>query len=312
MLRNIRKCEPDEIVRCYCNGGYQDSNYVGTLQSMGLVYYNKNSLANILLLSDVYAKYRVTFDSDIEHEFFVYNTRTGTKKFRKSKSGLHYYDVTSKEKNFTMMQTVDDNKKIFNKKEISLADDAIKLYHAIGRPSYQTYLNMLTNGHIRNCHVTTRDAKNALQIYGIDQGALKGKTVRRTPTPVHTENLYQIPTSIIGKYQDVTLAVNILYLDKIPFFLTVSRHICFHTVHQIDNRLNKTLISCLETVMKLYKTKGLKLTHILSDGEFRHMNNEIITKLQTSLNCTAAGEHVPEAERAIRVIKERVRCIINS
>ena len=42
------------------------------------------------------------------------------------------------------------------------------------------------------------------------------------------------------------------------------------------------------------------------------MGDTIMTEFKCHLNCTAVGEHVPEAERAIRIIKERARCIVSS
>ena len=62
----------------------------------------------------------------------------------------------------------------------------------------------------------------------------------------------------------------------------------------------------------MYNTKGFRIQYILSDGEFRHMSGVIMTELQCHLNCTVAGEHVPEAERAVQVIKEQIRCIVTT
>ncbi len=33
------------MVRCYCNGGFQDTNQIGEVPGIGMVYYNKKSLA---------------------------------------------------------------------------------------------------------------------------------------------------------------------------------------------------------------------------------------------------------------------------
>ena len=49
--------------RCYCTGGIQDSNMIGDLQGFGIVYFNPQSIANILSLAEVVKSRRVTFDS---------------------------------------------------------------------------------------------------------------------------------------------------------------------------------------------------------------------------------------------------------
>ena len=39
--------EADEPIRCYCNGGFQDTLEAGTLAGVGDVYYNRTSLAKL-------------------------------------------------------------------------------------------------------------------------------------------------------------------------------------------------------------------------------------------------------------------------
>ena len=71
-------------------------------------------------------------------------------------------------------------------------------------------------------------------------------------------------------------------------------------------------MECLKRVISLYNLRGFYVHYILADGEFRHMTGDIISEFQCHLNCTATGEHVPEAERAVRAIKERIRCIVTT
>ena len=52
------------------------------------------------------------------------------------------------------MQTVEENKSRYTKKEIDAADTARKLYHAIGRPGYKAFYDTLQRGLMHNCSVT--------------------------------------------------------------------------------------------------------------------------------------------------------------
>ena len=131
LFKYIRKCNPHERVRCYCNGGYQETNHKGEIPGIGLVYYNFKSLANILSLSQIDMKYRVTYDSNVTKAFLVHGTSSGDKKFIRSSGGLHYYDTSISKDRIIMMQRVSDNKCRFTKKDIKAADEAIKLYHTI-------------------------------------------------------------------------------------------------------------------------------------------------------------------------------------
>ena len=312
LFKYIRQCRPNENVRCYCNGGYQDTNQIGEVPGIGLVYYNVKSLENILSLSQIDDKYRVTYDSDVEKAFVVHGTNSGNKRFVRSSGGLHYYDTSARNSKFIMMQTVSGNKSNYTKKEIEAADKAVRLYHAIGRPGYKVFYDTLQKGLIHNCTTTVQDAKNAFQIYGADEGALMGKSTRATPKRVDTNNLYSPPIEFTQKYKYVTLAIDILFFDNIPFILTISRDINFYTVEKLTDRENTTILECLKRVISIYNARGFYIQYILADGEFRHMSGDIISEFKCHLNCTAAGEHVPEAERAVRTIKERIRCIVNT
>ena len=312
LFKYIRPCNKNETVRCYCNGGYQDTNEIGEVPGIGMVYYNQMSLANILSLSHIDNMYRVTYDSAKEKAFIVHGTNSGDKKFIRSTGGLHYYDTKKENSQFIMMQTVKENESIYSKRDLMNAKKAINLYHAIGRPGYKAFYDTLQKGLIRNCAITLQDAKNAFQIYGPDEGAIMGKTTREKPQRVDINELYQLPIDFITKYRHVTLAIDILFFDTIPFLLTISRDVHFHTIEKLPDRENKTILAALQRVISIYNARGFFIQFILADGEFRHMSGDIMTAFKCHLNCTSAGEHVPEAERAVRVIKERIRCVVNT
>ena len=70
------------------------------------------------------------------------------------------------------------------------------------------------------------------------------------------------------------------------------------------NQENKTILECLKKVLAMYNARGFTIQLILGDGEFRHIKGDVIKDLKCYLNCTVVGENIPEAERAIRVMKE--------
>ena len=55
-----------ENLHAIINGGYQDSHQVGELPNLGTVWYNHNSIANILSMKEVQKVFRVTMDTSIE------------------------------------------------------------------------------------------------------------------------------------------------------------------------------------------------------------------------------------------------------
>ena len=124
-----------------------------------------------------------------------------------------------------LVTTVADNASNYTHADYSRALLARKTQQIIGRPSTRDYIRYVENNLIPNCPITRRDIVIAEHIFGPDVGALKGKTMRRRPLGVGLYNHTPIPSTVVDQYQDVILAVDILYVNKLPFIATISRHI---------------------------------------------------------------------------------------
>ena len=79
MLANIRRSP--HVLRALTNGGHQDSNLIGDFPNLGPVWYNSESLANILSLSDVRKVCRVTMDTGKESALCVHRLDGSVMKF---------------------------------------------------------------------------------------------------------------------------------------------------------------------------------------------------------------------------------------
>jgi hypothetical protein len=90
------------------------------------------------------------------------------------------------------MSSLKENKQFFTAK----AKRARELYHAIGTPLLNDFKSIIRMNIIGNNPVTTEDINIAEQIFGSDIGALKGKTVRRTPRQVIDDTI-EIPHELI-------------------------------------------------------------------------------------------------------------------
>ena len=62
LLKNIRRIE--QYMYIHCTAGVTRTNLVGDLPGYGTVWFHPDGIANILSLSRVKTKYRITFDSD--------------------------------------------------------------------------------------------------------------------------------------------------------------------------------------------------------------------------------------------------------
>ncbi|KAI2500802.1 Reverse transcriptase (RNA-dependent DNA polymerase) [Fragilaria crotonensis] len=139
-----------------------------------------------------------------------------------------------------------------------------------------------------------------------------GKTIRKTPKAVQA-TYTNIPATIMSRYRKVTLAGDIMFVNKLPFFVTISRNIRFSTSEFLTNRKSETIFKAITHVHQTYAKRGFHIEVILMDGEFdKDGLVGDVAELGITINCVAAEEHVPEIERHIRTIKERSRSVVST
>jgi hypothetical protein len=311
MLYNMRKSE--DVMRAITNGGYQDSNMIGYFPNLGDVWYNKDSIANILSLAEVRKVCRVTMDSSNEPSINVHRFDGSIMKFVEHESGLYVYNckntTNTTVSNYTMVSTVATQKKMFTPREIASADEARALYRKIGRPSEPEFEMILRSNLIRNCPVTPEDAKRALLIYGPDIAAIKGKTTRSAPSErVPTFEAVQLPPPIMEHHRKVTICIDFFFVQKIIYLHTISRDIGFRTVSCVLDRNKPTIMREMRAVIKLYESRGFHVCDIQADSEFECIRHDV---RPIELNIVPADSHVGEVERSIRTLKERLRACVH-
>ena len=158
---------------------------------------------------------------------------------------------------------------------------------------------------ILNCPVTVEDFIRADKIYGRNIHSLKGKTTRTQPTRLVTDYV-EIPPSVLEKNKHVTISIDIMYVNRIPFMATISRNIKFTTVEAIQNRTKAQLVQLIKNVFPIYTQRGLQVNNALLDDEFVPLCTDLLT-LGINPNFATRNDHVPKIERQHRMIKERAR-----
>ena len=140
------------------------------------------------------AKYRVTYDSDACDAFNIHKPDGTIRQFAEAPNGLHYYDTAAEYNGIVLVSTVDRNKKSFTNRDYQRAVLAWKIQRIINLPELDDYIRYLDHNHLPNCPINRHDAIAAHQIFGKDIAAIKGKTTRRRPEPVLTDN--RLPPAI--------------------------------------------------------------------------------------------------------------------
>ena len=122
-----------------------------------------------------------------------------------------------------------------------------------------------------------------------------------------------MPREIWQLHKRVTLAIDIFFVNGVPYFVTFSLRICFLSVTHLQNRKIETIFKALKAMHNYYLQRGIQIVFIKGDGEFKPLV-DMMSELYEApkLNLSSANEHVPEIERKIWVIKERVRAVVYS
>jgi hypothetical protein len=89
-----------------------------------------------------------------------------------------------------------------------------------------------------NAHATITGvgtpAQAAEDIFSPNVGSLKGKTVTRPGEQIHG-HIEDVPQLIWDRYQSVVLGMDIMFVNAIPFLLTISRGLRFGTLENLDS-----------------------------------------------------------------------------
>ena len=106
-------------------------------RSRSAIWFNPDSLANILSLSEVEARYRVTLDTSGKYKGFRVSGNGVDMDFNKRQIGLYAYDDTNIDNtklktpalpSYNFLQTVEARRSTFNPRQLAGAEQALILY----------------------------------------------------------------------------------------------------------------------------------------------------------------------------------------
>ena len=303
-------------LRQNCNAGSKLTNVQGYWQGIPF-WYNSTGIANLLSLPK------------LEKSGWIIEYKTGGTwtamspqgmilTFKKDKGlcdGMLYLDMDKIEEHITfaskedvvLIETVRKNMEGFTLEEVKRATKARDAMAMMAHPPLEKLKHLVSRtNHLGNVPFTADDLTNSNLIYGPDRGAIRGKTVRQKPSRVRPTYV-QIPLQLYEKLRDVTLTADVMFVNSLPFFITVSRRIKLITVQFLPSRTAEQLCNKLRTIMHLYRRGGYLVRTALMDMEFKPLVDMMD---DVNINTTAAREHVGDVERCIRLIKDRCRSVI--
>ena len=130
-------------------------------------------------------------------------------------------------------------------------------------------MEIVDSGQMLNCPVTRRDVNVAEAIFGPDEGILKGKTIYKPGSPIKAETV-TLPPHIMNFYKDVVISADIMKINGIAFFMSISRNLLFGTAERISNNQVPTLQTSLKQIHRFYMQRGFRpVEYIRMDNLFQ-------------------------------------------
>ena len=298
IIDNLSTCSKNDSITAMTNGGTICFNQHRTLKLIPEVniYYNQHSVATVLALQDLELIPRsfIFYDSRRRGSFLLVFESGRIMEFKKAQSGLYYYDLfshahhehritdndfiflrssvsflqslTQQDKNWTFLQTAEDNMKGMTQKEVGRANLARKLQELLGWPSTNDYKRILHHNLVHNCPINSDDVDRALHIYGEPIPILKGKTKR--PHPLVHDTMHQL--ALPPKLHDarIDLHSDILFVNKLPFLLVKCGRLNYVSVIPMASKAKSNIIRGLLREIRRYVRRGMLVAHVHGDGEY--------------------------------------------
>ena len=309
LLCGVHKVSKGLSVRC--NVGVRTTNLKGYLGDFPEpVWFDPGGVANVLSLHIITKYYRVFYDSNVSDEFLVEVSSDTTLHFTPTAKGLYAYSGCQGRQStaWSFVTTVTDKRDLYTKRAYRDAVTARQAQNIMMFLGVRQLYKIADENLLRNCPINQGDIRAAENIFGPNLGALKGKTPARRSTVV-SGGRDGVPPDILDRHRDLVVCIDIFFINKIPFLLTTSRNLHFGTVEAIPNRQVTTVLQAIKRMLSTYHARGFRVRTIPADPEFQPLDGMIPG---VSFNFCAQGEHVPDIERYVRTVKDRVRSGYNN
>lgn len=117
--------------------------------------------------------------------------------------------------------------------------------------------------------------KAAEDMLGPNVDALKCKTTKQKPNQIKPK-YHDVPYFIIQKHRSVTLSSNVMFVNMIPFMLTVICLLQMGTSKNISSTKSIWTINAINALVQMYTKRGLKFTCMLIDEPFEPLRVELV------------------------------------
>lgn len=295
-------------------GGSTRTNVIGRFSPFGIwVYCSPNVEHNILSLSELEDRIRMLDDPrnhvsyEMYRQFRVTWSDGSCYDFVRQPSDLWGCDFSYLLEETVAVQTVKENEAMYSKRDVDAAKLARDVSKVLGYPAPADLELMLRRGVINNAPVTAQDVQRASRIYGPEIASLKGKTKSSKPTAVKPVPL---PKYV---FSELTMLCDIMFVEGDPYLVSVTHPLGLLMVSPMADRNVSTVRKFLNDQIRQYLAREFNIIMIWTDreGAVISLRSELLAA-GIKVEAATANKHVPGVEVRIRVIKERLRAILNT
>ena len=285
------------------NGGNLAVNQEGTLADYGTVPFHPEGLTNILSLGTLSDRHRIAMDTAVDNAF---NVHVGPKKIRFGRDNKNIYShipfhVNGQDhaeivpqaptSSCTFVQSVEENKLFHTPREQERAKIARDLIASLGSSSVADLKKAISMNAIANLPVSTKDVNLAEKIFGKDLGTLKGKTTRKPPAPMVTDQI-EMPPELHDR-EKWELAVDIMFVNGVPYMASITKALFHRMAFPIDDVTAKNLFAGLDQIFRVCNSNGFFITDIYCDQQFKTLLDEVQDELHATMHASPSSRSHP-------------------
>jgi hypothetical protein len=271
-LDNLKK--QGSYLRGHTNAGSAIMTHAGAMGDLKKVWLNEGGVASVVPLKLLKQIQPVSYHSarGMNPGHFIIHSREGDIVCCNNSRGMPYLNLEELDAEVALcliqdtIDTVRTNFEGYTKHEIEEAKQACETQGMVGHLTDREFLGMVRSQMISNCDVTPTAIKNANQIFGPNLAGVRGRTIRTAPEPVRVDYV-QIPRAILDRHGIVTLAVDCMFVNGVPFLVSVSRGLNLITAEFTPPRTAKNLAAGIRNIKALYEKGGFQVGHVLMDNE---------------------------------------------
>ena len=211
--------------------------------------------------------------------------------------------VYSSNKMTRLSNNVKDNEKLFSKRQLLKARDVMEYWGALGFISEGWFKKLLRNGTINNIPFDVKDIDNAIMIYGRPTYQTKG-TMKYSKISIKN-------TSITFNKEKQILYSDVMTWCKRQYLISITAPMYLITVYNLPGNYNQDdIMKCWNLCINLFASYGVQIEKIICDGDSKFIAIKNAWCVGVPIDNVGAYQHNSKIEVEIRIIKERMRCMM--